>query len=455
MLEALERDNLFVVPLDDKRQWYRYHHLFADVLQAHLIEQQPNQVAVLHLRASAWYEQQELPSDAIRHALAAEDFARAAGLAELAWPAWSGSYQSIEWLGWLKTLPDNLIRERPVLSVAYAWAYLNSGNLEAAEARLLDAEQVLAPFTDKNDQAGATATAMVVIDQDQFQSLPVSLATARAYHAQAIGDVSSTVKYARRVLELTPERVSKWQGDATALLGLAYWTSGDLESAHRTFSAGLAGMDPLAVIVGTFVLAEIKMTLGQLHRAIRVCERALKLAAEHGDPLPIGTEDVYTGLSELHREQGDLEAAAQDLATSKKLGEEVELPDWQYRWCIAKARLKETRGELDGALDLLDEAARVYVRTPLPEVRPIAALKTRVWIKQGRLTEALAWTRERGLSVQGELSYLQEFEHITLARVFITLYERDLDDDTLHDVLESPKAPSASCGGGREDGQRD
>ncbi len=94
-----------------------------------------------------------------------------------------------------------------------------------------------------------------------------------------------------------------------------------------------------------------------------------------GEPMPLGTEDVYTGMSKLHREQGDLEAAAQDLLTSKKLGEQVELPDWQYRWCIAQARLEETLGDLEGALDLLDEAERLYVRTPLPDVRPISRIE--------------------------------------------------------------------------------
>jgi LuxR family maltose regulon positive regulatory protein len=147
----------------------------------------------------------------------------------------------------------------------------------------------------------------------------------------------------------------------------------------------------------------------------------------------IGTEDVYTGISALHRERGDLEAAEQDLATSKKLGEQVELPDWQYRWCVAQARLKGTLGELDGALDLLDEAERLYIRTPLPDVRPIAALKTRVWIAQGRLTEALGWARERGLSVDDDLSYLREFEHVTLARV---LYKSDRVDGSIHKAVE-------------------
>jgi LuxR family maltose regulon positive regulatory protein len=154
MLEALERGNLFVVPLDDKRQWYRYHHLFADVLHAHLMEEQPDRVPTLHRRASEWYERNGLPSDAIRHALAAEDFERAADLAELAWPAWSGSFQSIAWLGWLKALPDELARARPVLNVGYAWAFLNAGKLEAAEARLLDAERWLEPTTDTSERLG-------------------------------------------------------------------------------------------------------------------------------------------------------------------------------------------------------------------------------------------------------------------------------------------------------------
>ena len=441
LLETLERGNLFVVPLDDQRQWYRYHHLFAEVLYVHAMEEQPDQVPMLHRRASEWYERNDLPSDAIRHALAAEDFERAAGLAELAWPAWSGSFQSIAWLGWVKELPEELVRARPVLSVAYAWAFLNAGMLEAAEARLLDAERWLEPTTDLSNRPETPPSKtglersrrMVVVDKEQFRSLPVSLATARAYHAQAIGNVSGTVKYARRVLDLLPDGDHKWRGDATALLGLAYWASGELEAAHHTFADGLAGMKPLDVIVGTFVLADIKATLGHLHEAVSICEDALQLATEHDEP--IGTEDVYTGISELHREQGDLETAAHDLVTSRMLGEKVELPDWQYRWCIAQARLKETLGDLDGALKLLDEAERLYVRTPLPDLRPIAAMKVRVWIKQGRLIKALSWARERNLSAADALSYRHEFEYVTLARVLIARYKHDRAERAIQEAV--------------------
>jgi LuxR family maltose regulon positive regulatory protein len=225
-LETLERGNLFVVPLDDQRQWYRYHHLFADVLQAHLIEAQPEQVSSLHQRASAWYEQNGIPPDAIRHALAAEDFERAAGLIELAWSAMDISYQSSTWLGWVKALPDVLIRARPVLSVGYAWALLDGGELEASEARLHDAERWLDTPTDK----------MVVVDKEQFRSLPASIATARAYRSLALGNVPGTIKYAQQALELTPEDDQVRHIQATSLLGLAQYTSGDLEAAERSLA---------------------------------------------------------------------------------------------------------------------------------------------------------------------------------------------------------------------------
>jgi LuxR family maltose regulon positive regulatory protein len=433
-LEMLEHANLFIVPLDQERRWYRYHHLFTDLLRRRLHQTQPERVPKLHFQASEWYEQNGSPADAIRHALAAEDFERAADLAELAWPAWTGTMELIAWFSWVEDLPDELVRARPVLSVAYAQAYLIAGKLEAAEARLLDAERWLEPTTATHDRPEAPSTKMVVVDEEQVRLLPASIAIARAYHAQALGDVPATVKYAQQALDLLPEGDHPERGEATSLLGLAYWASGDLKAAHRNFSDSLAG-NIIAIIHGSFIPADIKMTLGHLNEAVNICEHALQLAIEQGEPMPLVAVETYTGISKLHRERGDLEAAAQDLATSKKLGEQIELPDWQPRWCIAQARLKETLGDLDGALELLDEAGRLFIRTALPDVRPIAALKTRIWIAQGRLAEALEWVRERGLSVDDELSFLREFEHITLARVLIAEYKNDRADRSILEAM--------------------
>jgi len=439
MLEALERGNLFVIPLDDQRQWYRYHHLFAEVLQAHLREAQPDRVSTLHRRASKWYEQNGLPSDAIRHALAAEDFEEAASLIELAWPEVEDGSLSTKWIGWVKALPDVLIRARPVLSVWYAYALLVSGEMEAAETRLTDAERWLEPADNMNERPNNPAAEMVVVDEEQFRSLPATIAIARAYHAQALGDVPGAVTYARRALDLTPETNLLKRGQATALLGLTYWASGDLEAANRTF-AGYTMMlrtagNILDAISTTFILADIRMALGRLHEAVSTLEQLLQFVVDQGEPMPPDTADLYRGLAELYRERGDLEAAAQYLLRSKELGEQAGLLDRQRRLCVTQARLKQTQGDLDGALDLLSEAERLFIRTPLPDVRPISALKARIWVAQGRLLEAQGWAREQGLTVDDAPSYLREFEHLTLARVLIAWHKSDRGTGSLHEAI--------------------
>ncbi len=434
-LEYLERANLFIVPLDNERLWYRYHHLFGELLRKRLRQNLvPGEIAGLHILASQWYEQNRFPSDAIHHAFAAEDFERVARLAELNWPAMNESVQSIKWLGWMKKISEEIIRTRPVLCVNCAWAYLNAGELEAAEAKMQNAEYWLEPTTVIGEQSDVASIEMVVVDEEQFKSLPLLLATARAYHAQAIGDISGTIKYAQRVLDLSPAGNSPMPGVASSLLGLAQYASGNLDAAYRAFSDGLAKMDPYAAISGNFVLAGIKLAQGQLNTAFRIYEKALRLVLAHGEPMPLGTEELYTGVSELHRERGDLETAAQDLLTARNLGEKVELPDWQHRWYLAQARLYETQGDLEGALDLLEKAEHLYVRTPVPILRPIAALRTRILIAQGKMAEAQDWVHTRDLSVDDDISYMREFEHMTLARVLIAQEKRGLVDGSIQDA---------------------
>jgi LuxR family maltose regulon positive regulatory protein len=189
-------------------------------------------------------------------------------------------------------------------------------------------------------------------------------------------------------------------------------------------------------ISGTYGLADIRIAQGRLRDAITTYEAALQLVAEQGEPVLRGTANLYLGLSELHREQGHPEAATLHLLKSEQLGEQAALSGWTDRLCRAKARFKVDQGDLDGALVLLDEAERQYHRGPVPDVHPIAALKARVWVEQGRLPEARAWALEHGLSVKDTPSYLREFEHITLARVLIAEYQRDPTDRSMHDAME-------------------
>jgi LuxR family maltose regulon positive regulatory protein len=435
-LEALERGNFFVVPLDDQRHWFRYQHLFADVLSAQLLAEQPDQVATLHRRASAWYEQHGSAADAIHHALAARDFARAADLIELELPAMHRGKQEATLLGWLKVLPEELIRCRPVLSAGYAWALLATSELEAAGARLQDAERWLATTEDTEERALVPSAEMVVVDEAEFRRLPATIAVYRAAQAQALGDVSNTVKYARQVLDLLPEDEHLGRGAATALLGLAFWANGELEAAHQAFADGMAKVlmagNLADAISGTIALGDIRMAQGRLHDAMRTYERALQLATEQGEPVPRGTADLYVGMSELCREQNEQQTAMEHLLKSKELGEYNGVPQNRYRWYVAMARIQEARGDLDGALGLLHEAERLYVRDFFPTVRPVAALVTRVWIAQGRLGEALSWVREQRLDAADDLSYLREFEHITLARVLLARSKSDRTAGSIH-----------------------
>ena len=324
-LEALERGNFFVVPLDDKRHWYRYHHLFAEVLSAHLMAEQPNQVATLHRRASAWYERNGSEADAIRHALAAEDFGRAADLVEMAIPAMARSRQEARVLGWLKALPYELVRARPVLSVHYAGALLLNGELEGVEARLRDAEQWLDTKTDMGELALTSSAELVVVDEEEFRGLAGNIAVYRAAIALALGDVANTMKYARRALDLVPEDDDHWRGSAAGFLGLAYWTSGDLEAAHRFYAECMARVQRagyLSDALGcSIALADIRISQGRLREAMSTYERGLQLATEQGVPVLRGAADMHVGMSELYRERDDLDAATQHLLRSKELGE--------------------------------------------------------------------------------------------------------------------------------------
>jgi len=426
MLAALERGNLLLVPLDDRRRWYRYHHLFADVLRARLLDEQPDRVHELHLRASAWYEQNGERSEAIGHALAGEDFERAADLVELGIPALRQGGQDATMRRWLEALPDELIQVRPVLSVGYAGALMVRGELEGVEARLRDAERWLDTMTGIREGPRAPSAEMVVVDEEGFRGLPSAIAMYRAGQALVLGDVAGSMTHARRALDLVGDDDHLGRGGPAALLGLAYWTGGDLNAAHRWYADGMASLEKAGhlsdVIGGAIVLAEIRIAQGRLREAMSTYERGLQRATEYAAPVLRGAADMHVGMSELFRERNDLDAAMRHLLTSNELGEHAGLPQNRYRWRVAMARIRETQGDLGGALDLLDEAERLYVSGFFPDVRPIPAFRARVWVAQGEWGEALGWAREQGLSVDDDLSYLREFEHITLARALLARY---------------------------------
>lgn len=435
-LKSLEQGNFFVVPLDDSGQWYRYHHLFAEVLRTHLKEGDA-EPAMLHRRASSWYEQSDMSADAIAHALAAGDFTRTAELAERSLPAMRRARQEAAVLGWLKQLPSELIRLRPVLGVGYAWALLASGEFEAAMDKLREAEARLKTLPGGTGALGTVSEVIDFVDEEEFRSLPGSIAGYRAAHAQATGDISAAINYAKQVLELVPEDDHLRRGAAAALVGLASWTGGDLEAAYRLFAEGMAGVrlagNVSDAVGGMIALADIRVAQGRLHQAQQVYDQGVQLAAGEDEPGLRGIADMYVGISELRLEQNDLQAAAEYLQRSKALGGRTGFPQNQYRWRVAMARIHQAQGNFEGALKLLHEAERLYVSDFFPNVRPVGAWIARVWVRQKRLAEALEWVRERGLSAGDSLDYLHEFEHITLARILLAHYQKDRTDHSLRE----------------------
>jgi LuxR family maltose regulon positive regulatory protein len=420
-LEHLEHANLFIVPLDSERRWYRYHHLFGDLLHQrlgkHLAQEE---VAALHLRASEWYEQDGQMFDAFHHALAADDFNRAALLAESAWQGMERNFQTLAWLGWIKKLPDAVVCSRPWLCVQIGWAYSDVGELDPSETYLQHAERAL---------TGMEA-------QDEFKSIPATIALIRSGNAQIEGNLPETVRYAELSIQLAPNDNLLIRAQAAITLGFTQWAVGNVESSLQAMRAWMNDMEKLGnqmyVIASAFVVADMQMILGYLGEAKKILQQMIDQAAAHGQNAENVTAHHHLGLAMLAHERGDDVAVTQRLQLVAELGQRSTLIDWAHRWGLAQARLKESTGAWDEALQFLDEAQRGYVKNPIPMLQPVEARKARIYLKQGRLDMAQAWARERRLSVRDEASYLNEYEHLTLARIHLA--EHSLEG--VHPLLE-------------------
>jgi LuxR family maltose regulon positive regulatory protein len=331
-------------------------------------------------------------------------------LAEAAWPGMNSSFQSVAWLGWVKKLPENMIHIRPVLCTQLGRAFADAGEPEASELRLQDAERCL----DGSDAAHVS---------QQLKPLPAMIALVRASNAQMQGNPAATVKYAELALQIIPEDDFVLRAQAIITLEVTHWASGNLDLAMRAIVDWMESMTRLGnyvfVVVSAFAVADLLVGLGRLSEAEQTYQDALQLAAQHGPEALHVTAHHHLGLSMIYRQRGEDTLAAHHLKLAAELGRKTTLVDWLHRWRVAQAQLKEAAGDLEAALAFLEEAKRAYVRSALPDLRPIDAMKARIHLKQGRPDKARAWAEERGLSLADEVSYLHEFEYLTVARLEI------------------------------------
>jgi LuxR family maltose regulon positive regulatory protein len=414
MLEWLEHSNLFVVSLDDSRHWYRYHHLFADVLRTHLLDERPGEIADLHRGAAQWYGAAGEPVAAVRHALAAGDVEQAADLVERSAIGLLRQRQEATVRGWLDEIPYDVVRRRPVLALGFIGALMSRGDFGTVAERLAELERLLA------DPPADT----VVLEKSELARLPGAMETYRAALALVAGDTAGTGEHARLAIARAAPGDDLTIAAASALAGLASWGSGDLEEAHRGYSVAVKGLERagnIADVLGcSITLGDLRITQGRLGDALRTFDDALLLAAAHQVEGPLrGTADMLVGLSQIAFERNDLAAVAEYLRRVEELGERLGLPQFPYRWRVARARLRGAEGDLTGAVTLLEEAEKVYFGDYSPNVQPVAAQRARMLVAQGRIDEALAWARAQHLDPDDDLAYVSEYEHITLARILM------------------------------------
>lgn len=415
ILDYLQRVNLFLVPLDDERTWFRYHHLFHDSLrqlQARRLDKQA--INLLHWRASIWFESHGELGEAFHSAMAGQHVERAAQIAERSWENLSQNFQSKTWMAWIKQLPESIIVQRPVLCVQIAWSLMDAGSFDLSEDRLRDAERSMQNLAEKP----------VIEVAEQFHNLSARIAFVRAYNAQNRGDVSATIRYAELVLHLSPIEENHFiRAQARAILAALYWARGDLDQAYQSLAewvehARRSG-NMFFAIAGASGKALVLWNQGHLADAQAIYQQALKDAStlEGGGQQIIS--HLFLGIALIHLELGNDEMANDFLLQSEEAGKYSTLPDWLYRYHIALARFSESQGDLETALTQLDEAQRHFVATLVPDSHPVEALKAAIYIKQGALQRAHAWLRKAQLMIDDAPVYLREFEYMTMIRLML------------------------------------
>jgi len=400
ILEYLDQANLFIIPLDNRRQWYRYHHLFADLLRNRLPQTGlATQTAHLHQQASDWFEQNGLPAEAMQHALAAVDVARIIRLARQKAAAMLSQGELVTLLAWLDALPQALLQSSSGISLLKAWAMVLTGQLESVEPYLQQAEL-------EADISGEVATLRATV----------------AYFKR---DMAQAVQLYRQALDYLPAD-SFLRGCVVQSLGAAHSWCGQVVPAAQAFTEASAisrRAGNLQVhLVAEWTLALLQVEQGHLQQAAQAFQRGLELVnrqppAEQVNLLPFAGR-LHVGLAGVLLEQNNLEPAQHHLAEGLALGQKTAEAGTLAGGYLVQARLRQAQADAAGALAAAQQAA--LSTGPYYLVTQVAVCQARLWLAQNNRPAVIDWLKTRELALNPlpeSIAYDQEDEYLLLARL--------------------------------------
>jgi LuxR family transcriptional regulator, maltose regulon positive regulatory protein len=416
LLERVERANLFLIPLDEVRGWWRFHHLFGELLRARLAAERPERATELHRAAAAWCEAHGLVDEAIQHALATGDPTWAAGLVERHLEETLRRGEGVMLRRRLEALPSEVVRSRPALVLAQALLEVHRGRLDKAERLLEHADRAVGLQPEPEQPAVPTDGGMV-------SRVPAAIALLRAELATR-GDPEQTARFAREALahiaegERGPHLWARW------LLAAADWLAGRVEQAEPALAEllaegrAVAGHHPL--VTSCFLLGGVQRTRGRLGAALATYRQGLELAAQGGHPSTFHTVEAHVGLGQVLYERNQLDEALQHLTEGLELSRPLGWMQLSGIALVTTAWIRQARGDPAGALQTMDEACALMPGTQTPTwYHPAPAERVRLLLTQGQVDQAARWAEEQGLAAEDEPSYLRERDHLVLARVLL------------------------------------
>ena len=427
LLAQLEQDNLFIISLDDERQWFRYHHLFADLLQNRLEQTYPELIPKLHMLASDWYAQQGYLFDAVRHGLAGNNVEYVANLVEGKALSMMGNGGLTTLLQWLGVLPEEVIESRPWLSVTYAWALVYTGQIDAVKRPLQYAEHALAQMNDENE--------------DEQNHIFGHIAAIQAYVAELKGDMQLAFEMAHKAQNLLPEDALMARGSAATVLGSALRWLGDFPGAIQAFSEASTILSEIGDNhISMFIqcgFARLFTLQGKLHKSMEIYQDMLISFTDDGQPGRHKTPHMghaHTRISQIYLEWNQLDAAITNAEEGVVRSEQWGQADVLIYGYANLARAQHANGDVASAMASIHKAKTIAEGMSPWFENYASAWETRLRIAEGDLTAALRWVEENGFSVNDRISYRNEPVYYTVARVLVAQAMANPEESLLNEA---------------------